>query len=56
MNASRVDDKTFATLQARLALLRRAVTGVRMMSQSSKKAPKAREVVLNTACIRARSV
>ena len=34
----------------------RAVTGVRMMSHSSKKAPKAREVVLNTACICARSV
>ena len=33
-----------------------AVTGVRMMSHSSKKAPKAREVVLNTACICARSV
>ena len=33
-----------------------AVIGVRMMSQSSKNAPKPREVVLKTACIRARSV
>ena len=32
-----------------------AVIGVRMMSQSSKNAPKPRDVVLNTACIRARS-
>ena len=32
-----------------------AVIGVRMMSHSSKNAPKPREVVLNTACIRARS-
>ena len=32
-----------------------AVIGVRMMSQSSKNAPKPREVVLNTACMRARS-
>ena len=34
----------------------RAVIGVRMMSHSSKNSPKAREVLLNTACIRARSV
>ena len=33
-----------------------AVIGVRMMSHDSKNAPKAREVVLNTACICARSV
>ncbi len=32
-----------------------AVTGVRMMSQSSKNVPKPREVALNTACICARS-
>ena len=32
-----------------------AVIGVRMMSQSSKNAPKPRDVVLKTACIRARS-
>ena len=31
-----------------------AVIGVRMMSQSSKNAPNPREVVWNTACIRAR--
>ena len=34
----------------------RAVIGVRMMSQSSKNWPKPRAVVLNTACICARSV
>ena len=34
----------------------RAVIGVRMMSQASKNSPKAREVVLKTLCIFARSV
>ncbi len=33
-----------------------AVTGVRMMSQSSKNAPNARDVLLNTACMRLRSL
>src|ERR1700712_5648112 len=33
-----------------------AVIGVRIMSHCSKNAPKPRDVVLNTACIRARSL